>query len=546
MWLADAVGAYVERLTEREFDAPFIALLHHLGYSDIHLTHGQYEYGKDFIARKSDGGQVYQWCFQTKAGDISSKQLRQEVQPQINLMRVGTFVHPAFDKDLPRRIVVVTTGRLIGSAGTEFQQTEDYHRDRGEVSAELWDIDTVVPDLVSTLVTRQDLGTQARLLEMVGRLQGMRGSRADVAALAVGWLAPGDSDKNNWRDVLTACLLASTAAQAGREDLAQQATWQIVRAYHRAVERGESPAAAILDVAHCAFDAVAVDVWEQIRVADDPVEVTSRATSAVAAFLVHPIKVARLCEILSMLALTRIDVGNAVEAAELLDFIDDLIQSTSALSHPVGEEWMFSILATAVALAAGGHLDAANRLVERTAIWLLDWTENGLLLPPAGAPPSSVVGRMLATAYEPPRAPGSKAMYSFAVVADLAALLMEAAPVKGEDNGDHQGNQGGDIDTPNGSDLLADIINDLHALRAMATLKVPTGIEKCNAIARVDYSTTAPIATHHKPESAANWPISSWLESLEIWGTFRDRHLPTVLAAAMGATSTPSEPMDAT
>lgn len=30
MWLADAVAAYVERLTEREFDAPLIALLHHL------------------------------------------------------------------------------------------------------------------------------------------------------------------------------------------------------------------------------------------------------------------------------------------------------------------------------------------------------------------------------------------------------------------------------------------------------------------------------------------------------------------------------------
>jgi hypothetical protein len=36
----------------------------------------------------------------------------------------------------------------------------------------------------------------------------MRGSRADVAALAVGWLAVEDSGKNNWRDVLAACLRA--------------------------------------------------------------------------------------------------------------------------------------------------------------------------------------------------------------------------------------------------------------------------------------------------------------------------------------------------
>jgi len=401
----------------------------------------------------------------------------------------------------------------------------------------------LVPDLVSTLVTRQGLDAQARLLEMVGRLQGMRGSRVDIAALAAGWLAPGDTDKNNWRDVLTACLLASTAAQAGREDLAQQATWHIVRAYYRADERGETPDPSILEVAHLAFDAVATDVWDQIRAADDPVEVTSRATSAAAAFLVHPIKVARLCETLSMLALTRINAGHTDEAAELLEFIHNLIQAAPALSHPVGEEWTFSILVTTVALAAGGHLDTANKLVERTAVWLLDWTENGLVLPPVGASPSDVVDRMLATGYKPPSAPGNKAMYSFAVVADLAGLLTEATATQadaGHDEGDHKGDQADQGDDVNGgkgrrSELFVDIINDLHALRAMATLKVPTAVEKGKDVARVEYATTAPRATHHKQEAADPWPVDPWLESLEIWGTFRDRHLPTVVATAMAA-----------
>lgn len=404
MWLADAVAAYVERLTEREFDAPFIALLHQLGYTEVHLTHGPYEFGKDFIARRNEDGHEHQWCFQTKAGHINSKQLRTDVQPQINLMRAGSVVHPAFSKDLPRRIVVVTTGRLVGGAGVEFQQVEDYHRGRGEVGAELWDIDTLVPDLTSTLVTSNELDTQGRLLEMVGRLQGMRGSRADIAALGSRWLAPGDGDKGNWRDVLTACLLANTAAQSAREDLAQQAIWQLVRAYYRATARGQKPDPAILYVAHLAFDTAATDFWERIRGAADPLKVTLQATGAAASFLTHPIKVARLCETLAMLALTRINAGDHDAAAELLDYIEGLTLSTPALSHLVGEEWTFSVLVTVVALAAGGFVETATAVVRQTMVWLLDLVEDGVLLPPVGASPAVVVDRMLATAYMPPAA----------------------------------------------------------------------------------------------------------------------------------------------
>lgn len=182
-----------------------------------------------------------------------------------------------------------------------------------------------------------------------------------------------------------------------------------------------------------------------------------------------------------MLALTRINAGHTDEAAELLEFIHNLIQATPALSHPAGEEWTFSILVTTVALAAGGHLDTANKLVERTAVWLLDWIENGLLLPPVGASTPDVIDRMLATAYKPPSAPSNKAMYSFAVVADLAGLLTEATATQadaGHDEGDRQCDQvdqGNDVNGGKGrsSELFVDIINDLHALRAMATLKVP-------------------------------------------------------------------------
>ena len=54
--LADAIGSYLDSLTEREFDAPFMALLRLQGFTDIHLLHGAFEFGKDFIAKRVEDG----------------------------------------------------------------------------------------------------------------------------------------------------------------------------------------------------------------------------------------------------------------------------------------------------------------------------------------------------------------------------------------------------------------------------------------------------------------------------------------------------------
>src|SRR5712692_2876237 len=68
--LADVIGTYVDSLTEREFDAPFIALLRLHGFTDIHFLHGSFEFGKDFIAKGIEDAVRCQYVFQTKAGNI--------------------------------------------------------------------------------------------------------------------------------------------------------------------------------------------------------------------------------------------------------------------------------------------------------------------------------------------------------------------------------------------------------------------------------------------------------------------------------------------
>lgn len=51
--------------------------------------------------------------------------------------------HGAFDAKLPRRAVLVTTGRLVGNAPDLFRDYNEQARERGEPEVELWDKTTL-------------------------------------------------------------------------------------------------------------------------------------------------------------------------------------------------------------------------------------------------------------------------------------------------------------------------------------------------------------------------------------------------------------------
>lgn len=91
-WLDDVLGGYLDTVAERAFDGPFLAYLSATGFADVHLLHGAYEFGKDFIAKR-DG---QQWAFQTKAGDLGLSAWR-GVRSQVDEMLWNDIAHPAFD-----------------------------------------------------------------------------------------------------------------------------------------------------------------------------------------------------------------------------------------------------------------------------------------------------------------------------------------------------------------------------------------------------------------------------------------------------------------
>jgi hypothetical protein len=139
--LDDVVGSFLDSVGEREFDAPLMALLRSHGFTDI-FVHGQYEFGKDVIAKSEDGAPV-QYVLQSKAGDLGLSQWT-GIRGQIDLLRTNELSHPSFDRTLPRRAVLVITGRLIGGAPLEIQDYRRQSAERGETPLEVWDRERLI------------------------------------------------------------------------------------------------------------------------------------------------------------------------------------------------------------------------------------------------------------------------------------------------------------------------------------------------------------------------------------------------------------------
>ena len=120
--LRNVLEDYLSSIREREFDYPLSALLQAMGFYDIHFTHGGVEFGKDFIAKKVDDGTEYQYAIQSKKGNINQGLWRDEIKGQLEEAIEIDLSHPQFNTSLPRKVILVTTGRLSGNARLATQE----------------------------------------------------------------------------------------------------------------------------------------------------------------------------------------------------------------------------------------------------------------------------------------------------------------------------------------------------------------------------------------------------------------------------------------
>jgi hypothetical protein len=341
--LTDAIASYVNSLNEREFDAPFMALLRLQGFTDIHFLHGSFEFGKDFIAKGIEQGQKFQYIFQSKAGDINLSAWS-DLRGQIDMLRTDSLAHPNFDKDLPRKAILVVTGRLVGGAPLAAQQYGEHLKTLNELQFITWDRDSLIDMIARDPVCLS--GSSLELLQMLG-------SQLDQLNFTVlekysrSWIRA-TWNTANLRDSLEAAVIASHCRRSNRLDLACYIALMLLRSTFATVHDEQvlaETAAVAIAMTKAQFRHYALELWNECEGSFlEPDQILWADGSAIP-FVTYPVRCMTILELLGMLGLLEreIDPNNLI-SPKIATYLEQFITSNVGTAHIPSDRWAISLV----------------------------------------------------------------------------------------------------------------------------------------------------------------------------------------------------------
>lgn len=424
--LANVVESYLDSLEEREFDAPFMALLRALDFRDIHLLHGPFEFGKDFIAKGKHDGELSQFAFQTKAGDIGLSDWNGS-RGQIDLLRTNSLAHPDFDRTLPRQAVFVTTGRLVGGAALAAQEYSEHLQCLGESGFLTWDKEK----LAHLISANPEIGlagdSQGALLALLGNIDQNRFQESEIEGLSRRWFRK-ESPFPLYKAALEAAVVANRLRRRDRLDLAcfvalclTRASW----AYTHGAEPPDLASTVVADTGRGLFLHYASDLFS--RCADHTFDSLAviQTHEPVAAHVTYPIRCLRIVEIIGLLGLLELEQGVAKQKG-IVDFLLHFFQTNPGTSHPISDRWAVSLIPPLILLSKAGYRAEVRAILENVIRWICDHYDSDKLgLAGPHSTPDDEVAYLLGSPFEHITLLRRQASYTATVVLDLAAMLEE-------------------------------------------------------------------------------------------------------------------------
>lgn len=413
-----AIGVFLDTLTEREFDPTILALLADQGFHDVHFIHGAFEFGKDIVAKRTDAdtGEVRQYAIQSKAGDIGQSEWR-AVRPQLEESEYNTRAHPNYDETLDRVAVLMTTGRLKGSAAIDAQEFKASVEARGVATVELWDKQT----LSAWLVTNPELAIvslteQEELQRMLTDVRSNSMDEPTLERFSRRWMAP---DLGGVAAV-EAAILISALRDRGRLDLAAMCAIDLFRAAR--LRDNAKNRSAQAESAHRLFLDVSARLLDAVEpLLDDPADLAREGVQP-AALVSYAVTAVRIAEILALASLTARSNGDKVRFACA---VLTLVRTHPGVTRPVSDQFAVSLLPIAVVVHRDST-DDARTFVRAVATWLIDRSDpskHGLGLGSMDESPRAVIDRLLGGALESNTVTRTYSSYVLTVVLDLCLAL---------------------------------------------------------------------------------------------------------------------------
>jgi hypothetical protein len=422
--MLDAVVAnFVEAVSEREFDAPFMALLRARDFYDIHFTHGNYEFGKDFIAKFRENGVERQYVFQSKAGNFNLGGWA-GAAPQIELLRHSEVAHPNFDSRLPRQAVFVMTGRLTGGALTAAQ---DFCRQcaGSDVPLITWDRETLIEYMVAAIGSGLAERIEAPLLATVASAANRTATEMEIERFSQRWCIRNQQPSPA---VLEAAIVAAALQKAGRIDLAVYAGLALVRAASWQAH-GINPVAEdwsdVASLGRRLFAMYAASLLERLGAEGGPSTSTMiGAHREPAALITHTVRCVRIAEIISLFGLLGPTQANDTSSREIAGWLSRFLRRQNVAAAPISDRWAVAIIPIVLLLAKEGQHGQAADYMREVLIWITQRYRDGLGLASPTATPEAevrqVIGRVVPQVQDIQRRDAS---YLATVFLDLCAFL---------------------------------------------------------------------------------------------------------------------------
>jgi hypothetical protein len=427
--LRTLLGDYLDRATEREFDLPFLLLLPELGFYDVHYTHGAMEFGKDFIAKRIEDGRVVQYSFQTKAGNIGQAAWQNDIQGQMLTSVVTDLVHGGFDLHVSHKLVLVTTGDLIGNAGqllTALNRTIANTYLKPESQIELWAKQKLLDFLVDhglTGMLRSNVEGQleyGQFLIVHGQsLQGRLLAR-EIEHHSRHWLRSPVEPSRLLQSAIEAELLTQQCTENGHWYEAAFAVLGAIRvlsaaAFASAADLRTPYAQAVAQLHQLCASAVAAfrAEWEPGRNLLDLASLD---------IVTYSVQCARLMDLASLAYFTSDDEAGRSQVAA---FLVDLLRHEPGCIHPISDNYAVTLVMAMLVLCNERQTEFAGELLGNAVAWLCDRYQDGAGLAGIGADEADEILRLLG--------PGSgmigimRASSSFLATAltDLAAFIAD-------------------------------------------------------------------------------------------------------------------------
>jgi hypothetical protein len=417
------VASFIDGVGEREFDAAFMALLRARSFYDIHFTHGNYEFGKDFIAKLQDQGVEWQYVFQSKAGSFNLEKWAASA-PQIELLRHSEVAHPNFDPALPKQAVFVMTGRLTGGSITAAQ---DFCRQctASDVPLTTWDRERLIEYMVSAVSTGLAGRVEAPLLATVAAATNRGVTDAQIERFSQRWCI---DDQEPSPCVLESTVVATALHKSGRSDLASYTGLALVRAacWHT---HGTDPADE--DWSHAAslgrrlFATYADLLLERLGSDSGPSASTMIGAHREAASLItHAVRCVRTVEIVALLGLLGPGEGTERSSHDIAAWLSTFVRRQSSAASPISDRWAVAIIPVTLLLVKHGLLDQAVDYLREVFVWIAQRYGDGSGLAGTTATPEAEVRQVIGRAVpQVPEVQRRDESYLATVLLDLCAFL---------------------------------------------------------------------------------------------------------------------------